>query len=945
MVSGEDNEVDAEELLELLRGLLAELAPGRAPPDPRLDSRLDGDLGMDSLSRAELLQRAGRRFGVEIPSRALAEIETPRDLLGWLEDPGAGKPRGSAAPVKREGAAAFEHAEAAPSLDQVLVRHAEAHPDRVWVHLQEDGRTVTELTYAGILDRARARAAALQARGIQKGDTIALMLPTGATYLETFFGALLLGAVPVPLYPPARPSQLADHLRRQVAILRSAETKLLVTVPEARPFAHLITPHAPDLEAVLAANDLSADPDDLRPARVEPGDLAFLQYTSGSTGTPKGVRLTHANLLANIRGFCDGVAATPDDLFVSWLPLYHDLGLIGACLGTMFRAVPLVLMSPLDFLTRPARWLEALSLHRGTLSAAPNFAYDLCVARVTEEERAPLDLSAWRQVVDGAEPISVRTVERFVERFGPSGFRPEVFGPCYGLAECSLGLTISPLDRPVLAQRVDREVLLTRGVAEPAPEDSPEALAIVGCGFPIPGHELRVVDEDDRELPENHQGRIQFRGPSATAGYHRNPEATARLIRGDWLETGDLGYVSGGELFPTGRAKDVIIRAGRNIHPHEVENAVAELEGVRRGCVAVLGVRDPRRGTERLVVTAETRLTDAAARRDLEARILATSGEVLDAPADEVVLLPPGSVLKTSSGKIRRADITRAYEEGTLGAPRPGVARQVLALGLEAALPWARRLLRLGARRAWAAWFWLWFGGLGLVCWVLAAAIPHPGLRWRALRAVCRFAFLVTGIPPRVEGLARIPGHGPCVVVANHASYADSPLLIAVSPRPLRPVVKAELADHWFSRIYFTRLGALFVERFDMARAVEDTARVREAATRGDALVFFPEGTFYRHPGLLPFRIGAFAVAAELALDVVPVVLRGTRDLLRPDQWTPRWVRPEVEVLEVQRDRGRDLAAAARLRDATRAEILRRCGEPDLDPPRREREEAACPPP
>ena len=296
----------------------------------------------------------------------------------------------------------------------------------------------------------------------------------------------------------------------------------------------------PSLRDIRCVEDLAGNPAQLQHVARRPEDIALLQYTSGSTGTPKGVILSHANLLANIRGASRGVQATGEDVFVSWLPLYHDMGLIGACLATLYNGIELVLMSPIRFLTRPQRWLWAIHRHRGTLSAAPNFAYELCLSKIDDKAIEGLDLGSWRLSLNGAEPVSPNAVESFCQRFAPYGFRRETMYPVYGLAENAVALAFPPPGASPRIDVVQREALARTGSALPARADDPTALRFVCCGRAIPEHEIRIVDATGVELGAREQGRIQFRGPSATSGYFNNPEATRRLFRGDWLETGDL---------------------------------------------------------------------------------------------------------------------------------------------------------------------------------------------------------------------------------------------------------------------------------------------------------------------------------------------------------------------------------------------------------------------
>ena len=441
------------------------------------------------------------------------------------------------------------------------------------------------------------------------------MLPTDAAFFEVFFGVLYAGGVPVPVYPPFRRAQVEEHLRRQAGILRNAVASFLIVTPELRNVGSLLFGLAEDLRHVETVDSLKQAGSIDRPVPAGPQTVALMQYTSGSTGDPKGVVLTHANLLANIRAMGEVLEANSSDVFVSWLPLYHDMGLIGAWLGSLHYGALAVIMPPLTFLADPGRWLRAMGRYRATLSAAPNFAFELCCKNVRDEDIAGLDLSSLKMVVNGAESVSPSTITRFTQQFAKYGFRPEMMGPVYGLAENSVGLAFPPLGRAPIVDRVQRIALSRDGLAIPAIPSDHTALEFVACGQPIPRHEVRIVDEASRELPERTEGRLQFRGPSATGGYFRNEEKNRTLFDGDWLESGDRAYVANGDVHITGRIKDMIIKAGRHIYPHEIEELVGGIEGVRKGCVVAFPSVGQGRGTERLVLLVETRVTDDDRRR------------------------------------------------------------------------------------------------------------------------------------------------------------------------------------------------------------------------------------------------------------------------------------------------------------------------------------------
>ncbi len=922
-------------LLATIRRLVAEL---RSRPEATiavtLDSSLERDLGIDSLGRVELLARIEQVFGVSLPERVFATAETPRDLLQALL---AAAPAVAPPDVQRFEAPLRVQSEPAQAttLAEVLDWHVRAHPERTHITLQDADGNETSITYAALQDGAQQIAAGLLARELQPGQSVAIMLPTGREYFCCFLGVILAGGVPVPIYPPARPSQIEDHLRRHAGILSNALVTMLITVAEAKAVARLLQAQVETLRMLVTADELSGTGRAPGvPLKAE--STAFLQYTSGSTGNPKGTVLTHANLLANIRAMGQALQVSSTDVFVSWLPLYHDMGLIGAWLGSLYYAFPLVVMSPLTFLARPERWLWAIHKHRGSLSASPNFGYELCLRKIPDAALEGLDLSSWRMAFNGAEPVSVETITHFAQRFGRYGLRPEAIAPVYGLAENSVGLAFPPPGRGPLIDCIKRDRFVRTGHAEPDGGERAEVLRFVACGRPLPDHEVRIVDAAGRELGDRMEGRLEFKGPSATGGYFRNPEQTRLLFHGEWLDSGDFAYMAEGDIYLTGRAKDVIIRAGRNIYPYELEEAVGDIPGIRKGCVAVFGSPDPVAGTERLVVMAETRETSGAQLEMLRERINALTLDILGTPPDSIVLAPIHSVLKTSSGKIRRAACRELFERGA--QPSRAVWWQVARLAWAGVRPQLRRSLRAASDAWYAMYAWALFRVLQPATWLIVALLRRPDRGWAVSRMSARLFARLTGTPLVVRGLENLAPGARCILVANHASYLDGIVLVAALPGKLSGaghfsfVAKRELLDSFVSRIYLRRIGTDFVERFDLQRSVEDLKQVELSLRAGRTPVFFPEGTFTRKPGLQPFRMGAFVLAAEAGIPVVPVSIRGARSILRDGSWFPHRGIITVTIGKPIGPEGKGWAAAIRLRNEARAEILHHCGEPDLAP-------------
>ena len=918
------------ELLGIVRELVRELHPQRSRYfEASPASRIERDLGIDSLSRTELILRIERAFRVRLPTHAIAEAETVQDLVAALERAGPAQIRPSLVTEAPE-LPSVPPATAANTLIEVLEWHAVRHPDRLHLTvLQDEVTTLGTLTYAQLAAESRRVAYGLIAQDVVPGDRVAVMLPTSLEFFTAFFGILYAGAIPVPIYPPLRLSQLEDHLRRQVGILRNAGARSMIGMPEGRRLAGLLRGQLETLRSVTTVLDLqSPQPITLPPVR-QAGSVALIQYTSGSTGDPKGVVLSHANLLANIRSMGAVMGATSHDVFVSWLPLYHDMGLIGAWLGCMHFAAPLYAMPPVSFLIRPESWLWAMHRYRATFSASPNFGFELCINKIPDEALTGLELSRLRMVANGAEPVSPHTIRRFTERFAHYGFPQGAIAPVYGLAECSVGLAFPPLGRAPVIDRLDRDRLSREGIATPAKADDRNPVELVACGQPLPGHEIRVVDETGREVGERKEGRVEFRGPSTTIGYYQNDTKTRELFRDGWLDSGDRGYIAGGDVYITGRVKDIIIRAGRHLYPQEIEEAVANIPGIRKGGVAVFSIADERSGTERAIVLAETREEDPVRRAALQKQVHELVTDLAGTPPDEIVLAPPQTVPKTSSGKIRRSAAREIYTCGRIGTAKSALWLQVLRLWLAGVWP---RVMRLGARTkelTYAIWWWLVIASGFLLAFFVCLLLPSLHWRWAAVRLIARFGLGAACVPISCSGLERVPV-GNAILVFNHSSYMDIIVLAALLPGSPLYVAKRELARQVFAGLFLRRLGVVFVERYEFSGQLADVEALIGGARSGRNIVFFPEGTFTRRPGLSAFYLGAFKIAAEARMAILPCIIRGTRTVLRSDQWFPRWSAISVEIEDAVAPEGTNFPSVVRLRDTVREVILKHCGEPDL---------------
>jgi fatty-acyl-CoA synthase len=508
-------------------------------------------------------------------------------------------------------------------------------------------------------EQAKGYAAALQARGVRPGDHVALLSPTTRELVTAIQAIWLAGATIVVLPLPMRLASIDEFVAQTRQRIHNADTRLCVVDPQ---LAAFMTPEPGDPPMVGFADLATGDP----AAWVRPDDdperLVILQFTSGSTSDPKGVMLPDRVLRANLDAIAESASLDVDeDVLVSWLPLYHDMGLVGLLTLPMSTGTALVLGAPQDFTARPSRWIEWLSDYGGTATAGPNFSYVLATRALNRADQ--LDLSRLRIALNGAEPIDPDQVEAFIEAGRRHGLRPEAVFPAFGMAEVAIAGTFPEPLSGMRTDCVDRRVLETERYAAPVEPGSEGSRRLALLGRPVPGLEIRIVDPDSGvPLRDREVGELEIRGTSVTTGYYKRREANAELFHDGWLRTGDLAYTLDGDLVMCGRIKDVIIVGGRNVFPEDVERAVGEVDGVRAGNVIAFGVEGGR-GRETMVVVAECKADDLAHLRKLVGERVR---DVVGVPAKDIVLVTPGTLPKTSSGKLQRSLCKRRYDHGQL---------------------------------------------------------------------------------------------------------------------------------------------------------------------------------------------------------------------------------------------------------------------------------------
>lgn len=536
--------------------------------------------------------------------------------------------------------------------------------------IEEESPAEPFFSYSGVERASATYGAALQALGLKPGERVALILPDNQDFVFAFLGALRAGIVPVPIYPPAGLRKLGGYLDNTLHVVDKSGAKVLVTDGDIKKLLGTVVERSQCLRTVATIDAVRKSNAELSPVAVSLDDPCFLQFTSGSTSAPKGVIVSHRNVAANVHAFMKQGLHIEDgqDSGVSWLPLYHDMGLIGFVLGPLYHRNTVSFLPPLTFLKRPVRWLQAVSRQKATISFGPNFAYALCVKRVRDNQLADLDLSSWRVAGCGAEPIRAANLRAFAEKFAPAGFDHRAFLPCYGMAEATLAISFDAAREGVRTDRVDPVAMAQEGRAEPS--DGAQSLDVVNCGPAFPDHQVAVFAVDDlesaRPLPDRAVGELRVRGPSVTSGYFEEPELTEAAFAGGWLRTGDLGYLVDGDIFICGREKELIIVNGRNYYPQDLEWEASRVPKVRKGNVVAFGTRKPMGDRERVVLVVETNESDEAVREELAQAVRKTVRNATGLTVDDVVCLDAGVLPKTSSGKLQRRQTKALYENGQI---------------------------------------------------------------------------------------------------------------------------------------------------------------------------------------------------------------------------------------------------------------------------------------
>ncbi len=548
------------------------------------------------------------------------------------------------------------------TLVDALERHAREEPGRAALTLlHQDGRRETLTTWELRQDALR-WGRALERAGIGAGELVLLVLPHSRALVSAFWGALRRGAMPCIFPFLSEKLDPALYVERVRLLAEHAGARAAVAAPDFAPAlrAMLARVACEVLDVEALARDLPA-PEDPGWPRPDPDSIAFLQFSSGTTGLQKGIALPHRSVLNQVSAYGEALGLHERDVVVSWMPLYHDGGLVAGFVMPLTAGVPLVLMSPFHWVRAPRDLFRAVTEFHGTLTWMPNFAYNHCVRATRDEDLAGVDLSSWRGLVNAAEPCRVDSHRLFARRFAPHGFRESALQVAYGMAEATLFVSATRMGAPAPVDWVERRALMEERRAVPAEPDAPGALGMVSCGYPVRGAELRVIDENGRELPARRVGQILIRCSSMFGGYYRRPDLTAQVMRDGWHLSGDMGYLADGQLYVSGRMKDLIIVSGRNVYPGDLEAAANEVAGVHPGRCVAFGVADARLGTEVVVMVCELEPGLDEGARQLVADEVRRRVWEQEVALHDLRLVDERWLIKTSSGKISRASSREKY--------------------------------------------------------------------------------------------------------------------------------------------------------------------------------------------------------------------------------------------------------------------------------------------
>jgi acyl carrier protein len=816
------------QIADIVREFLREQGKPALADSVTPKSSFQSDLGLSSLDLVELVVRVESRLEIEVPDEVAEEADT---ALGWAKAIREGSEAAAAKPAYRIVPPTAEPVPlptAATDLIDVLHWHAENAHGRVHAHLLQEGGGQA-VTVDQLLEEATRVARGLISLGLCRNDTVAIFLPNSLEFMQAFLGVMLSGGIAVPVYPPADSTRIAAYIERQVHILRAANIRFLISFRQARPIARLLRLKLPSLIEITDVPQLRDFGNHTSARLPHRSDVALIQFTSGTTQDPRGAILTHQGILHNIRAIGQTLDVRPGDAVVSWLPLASDLGLVGCWLFSLYHATPLTLLSPQEFLDRPEAWLWAIHDSRGTLSAAPNFAYELATRRIPMWTIDGVDLSCWRVAVNAGETVLASTVHRFAQRFARVGFRPEAITPAYGLAENSVALALSPPASPPTLRN-----------------------GYFSVGKPLPGVDVRLVDHHGHPVPDGQIGRLEFRGASRCRGYVGH----SPWDDDTWVDSGDLAFALHGELHITGRSKDVILRQGRQIAPEPLEEVIGALPGIVSNGVAALGHRDAASGTERLVIAAETTAHNAWERHRVEAAVRKAAADFLGFDPDSVLLLAKGALPRTANGKLRRAAAAHLLDQGLLADPPPSPTSQLTAL-------WTENFPALAARALRQFTHLLKQGCRSLAARLLAAAVRLARLN---PQLGARLVLSALGWRPTPEGTQM---RGPVVIVSNRCNWRD-PLSVLSLVESQAVLAGEESLLHlppWAAR-----LVAPLVLRApgDMERALRD----------GKAVILFPDSILGTPVARCRYRLRAFEAAQATGAPILPFGMQIIRNKL-----------------------------------------------------------------
>ncbi len=782
-----------------------------------MDDKFEADLGLGSLERLELFSQIETTLGVKLSPSEISTIQTLRDIVTILA-----RSHGSQSLVVNQcDKATVQAVTIDPSkvtnLRDLLIMYTQRYPNRRHVVLLSGDGSEKEITYAMLYKQAGKISNALTTRGIQTGDHVALLLPSGEDFLYSFLGVIFSGAIPIPICPPESANQVGEYISQAVSILKKSDVRLLVTFGKFQKLAKFFRGFLPHLLGVTTTNDLLKSEFYLPKLKISSSQAAFVQYTYGSAGNFKKIVLTHKNILENIRSILKLFEVTTSDITVSWLPLHHDTDLIVMWLANLYFGSTLVLYSSKNFLSRPESWLWTIHKYRATISAGPNFAYEICINKINDNTLLGLDLSSWRIAGNISEMVCAQTLKRFSEKFSQYGFKSKALTNVYVLSEGAILMCAGSILEDQKIDRIASHEFHQKNIAKPIFEREKKYYEFVSCGSPIDNYQIRIVDEENTCLPERNIGMVHCKVRSMMCEYYRDQAVSEKVFHGGWIDTGDLGYLAEGELYITGRRKDIITKEGKNYYPTEIEDIITMYSDLNFGQVVVFSSVENLSGIKKILAIVESKNNDKNSHKILKKQICQIVVKCLGFSLDDILIVTENVLPKTTNGKLRRYVCGEIYSQKNIRKIKNNIIIKLFNIYVRCFIAKTKKILTLCLRFFYTIYLFL--------VLISMASLTYIAIRFfnrdngeKIIKTASKITLRASFCSIEIDGINHIKSKKNMIFVSNHASYIDVLVLVAFLPGHFCYVAKSELKKSYFLRKILKTLEIVYVDRVDFSK-------------------------------------------------------------------------------------------------------------------------------